>query len=104
MHRGESQLDPTIARKVMDAFRNTMALQKVKPPSDDEPPIEPLTKREIEILELIAQGLSNKDIAVRLNLTEGTVRNYSSNILSKLHAFDRTQAVIKAARHGIVKL
>ena len=108
VQRGESQLDPVIARKVMDAFRNTLLPPKAKqPPADeppDEPPIEPLTERESEILELIARGLSNKDIAATLSLTEGTIRNYSSHILSKLHAYDRTQAVIKAARHGIVKL
>ncbi|MCL5997213.1 MAG: response regulator transcription factor [Chloroflexi bacterium] len=103
VHRGESQLDPAIARKVLDAFRRSLP-PKAEPQSRDEPPIEPLTERERGILELIAQGLSNREIAIKLSLTEGTVRNYSSKILSKLHAFDRTQAVIKAAKQGIVKL
>ena len=79
-------------------------LSKPSQPPDDEPPLEALTERESEILGMIAQGLSNKEIAAGLNLTEGTVRNYSSAILAKLHVYDRTQAVIKAARHGIVKL
>ena len=116
VNRGESQLDPVIARKVLDAFRSTMLPLKAIQPIDDAPiddapidgldelPIELLTERESEILELIARGLSNKTIAAKLNLTDGTVRNYSSRILSKLHAYDRTQAVVKAARHGLVKL
>jgi DNA-binding NarL/FixJ family response regulator len=103
VRRGESQLDPPIAHKVLDAFRRMLPL-KVKPQVADELPVEPLTERENEILELIAQGLSNKEIAVKLSLNEGTIRNRSSKILSKLHAYDRTQAVIKAARQGIVKL
>ena len=70
----------------------------------DEPLLEPLSERESGVLRLIAQGLSNREIAVKLGLAEGTIRNYSSRIFSKLHAYDRTQAVIKAARQGIVKL
>ena len=103
VHHGESQLDPHIARKVLDAFR--LAPPPVpKQNIEAEELAEPLTERESEILDLIAQGLSNKEIAARLYLTEGTIRNRSSRILSKLHAFDRTQAVLKAARQGIVKL
>jgi DNA-binding NarL/FixJ family response regulator len=103
VRRGESQLDPPIARKVLDAFRRTLPT-RVRPQTADELPVEPLTERENEMLELIAQGLSNKEIASKLSLNEGTIRNRSSKILSKLHAYDRTQAVIKAARKGIVKL
>jgi DNA-binding NarL/FixJ family response regulator len=103
VRRGESQLDPHIARKVLDEFRRILPT-RVRPQTADEPPVEPLTERENEMLELIAQGLSNKEIASKLSLNEGTIRNRSSKILSKLHAYDRTQAVIKAARQGIVKL
>ncbi len=103
--RGESQLDPAIARKVLNEFRRLSPLKtEQKDEAEDDLPIEPLTERESEILELIAQGLSNKEIAYKLFLNEGTIRNHSSKILSKLHAYDRTQAVIKAVRQGIVKL
>ncbi len=102
--RGESQLDPQIARKVLDEFRRASPSRPAAHVTPAGPEIEALTERETEILQLIAEGLSNKDIAARLFLSEGTVRNYGSSILSKLHANDRTQAVVLAARRGIVKL
>jgi DNA-binding NarL/FixJ family response regulator len=106
VHRGESQLDPTIARKVMDEFRRMSGTTNSKPasPRDDLPPIEALTEREHDVLSLIAQGMSNRDIAGTLFLSEGTVKNYVSTIMSKLHANDRTQVVIRALKEGIVKL
>ena len=100
---GESQLDPQIARKVMDEFRRASPPRPAAHVTPTGPEVEALTDRETEILKLIAEGLSNKDIAARLFLSEGTVRNYGSSILSKLHANDRTQAVVLAARRGIVK-
>lgn len=60
-----------------------------------------LTERELDVLRLIAAGLSNTDIAERLFLTEGTVRNYVSAILAKLGVADRTQAAVIAIRHGL---
>lgn len=60
-----------------------------------------LTRREREVLELLASGLRNKEIAVRLNLSEKTVRNHMSAILGKLHVNDRTEAALIAARHGL---
>ncbi len=60
--------------------------------------------REMSVRRLLAEGLSNKDIAARLFLTEGTVRNYVSVIMARLHANDRTRAVVKAAQRRIVKL
>lgn len=107
VYRGESQLDPAIARKVMAEFRRMST-----PPSSNqapakakvEPVMEALTERETSVLGLIAQGLGNKDIAQALFLSEGTVKNYVSSIMEKLHANDRTQVVIKAVRQGIVKL
>ncbi|RMF47788.1 MAG: DNA-binding response regulator, partial [Anaerolineae bacterium] len=60
-----------------------------------------LTEREREILALIAQGLSNKQIAGRLYLAEGTVKNYVSSILDKLGVQDRTQAALWAQKHGL---
>jgi DNA-binding NarL/FixJ family response regulator len=105
VHRGESQLDPAIARKVMDEFRRMSGPVANKPAQrDDLPPIEALTEREHDVLSLIAQGMNNKDIAGTLFLSEGTVKNYVSTIMAKLHANDRTQVVIRALKEGIVKL
>ena len=107
--RGESQLDPVIARKVMAEFRRMSGPAPVPPvlqasQAAEELAMEALTERETEVLTLIAQGLGNKEIALKIFLSEGTVKNYVSSIMEKLHANDRTQVVIKAVRHGIVKL
>lgn len=64
---------------------------------------EDLTEREMEVLQRIAEGLSNMDIAARLNISEKTVKSHVSNILSKLYLTDRTQAAVYAWREGIVK-
>lgn len=64
----------------------------------------PLTDREMEILELIIEGLSNKEIAFRLNISQQTVKNHVTSILAKLNLADRTQAAIHALRHGWVRL
>ena len=61
-----------------------------------------LSPRELDVLRLLARGLSNADIAQRLYLSEGTVRNYVSAILAKLDVSDRTQAAVLALRHGLV--
>jgi DNA-binding NarL/FixJ family response regulator len=114
VHRGESQIDPAIAGKVMDEFRRLSAIagataaeaprQGDKVMSGTDEVIEQLTEREMDVLRLIAEGLSNKDIAARLHLSEGTVRNYVSVIMDKMHANDRTQVVIKASKRKLVKL
>jgi len=62
---------------------------------------EELTKREMDVLRQLAAGLANRQIAQRLYLSEKTVRNYISTILQKLHANDRTEAALIAARHGL---
>ena len=92
VNRGEAQLDPEIARKVMQEFANP---QPVTPKHD-------LTERELEVLRLIAQGKSNKDISEDLVLSEKTVKTHVSNILQKLHLSDRTQAAVFALRQKIV--
>ena len=114
VHNGEAQLDPQIALKVMEEFRRISAASQpdapvvVYPQADDQAlaasPLEKLTAREMEIVALLAQGLSNKDISATLFLTEGTVRNYVSAIMAKLHANDRTQVVIKAAQKRLINL
>jgi NarL family two-component system response regulator LiaR len=92
VNRGEAQLDPEIARKVMQEFANP---QPATPKHD-------LTDRELEVLRLIAQGKSNKDISEDLVLSEKTVKTHVSNILQKLHLSDRTQAAVFALRQKIV--
>jgi DNA-binding NarL/FixJ family response regulator len=104
--RGESQLDPGVARKVLGEFQR-LAVEPPAPPAKDPPEdllIEPLTPREEEVLELLVEGLSNKEIGARLHLTEGTVKNYVSAIIAKLQANDRTHAVVTALRRGLVDL
>jgi NarL family two-component system response regulator LiaR len=93
---GESLLGPTIAQKVMRQFS---AL-----PGKQAPLVDDLTPREMEVLKLIAGGLSNKQIAEALVLSEKTVKNHINNIFSKLHVYDRSQAMLYAIRQGLVKV
>ena len=97
--RGESFLQPMIASKVLAEFTRMPRLQTS---STDEELIVPLSRREKEILQLIATGASNKEIAETLMIAEGTVKNHVSSILSKLEARDRMQAVIVAKRIGLI--
>jgi len=96
--QGGSYLDPSIAGRVMQR-----ALSQALPPVPASPPAEPLTEREQQILALLAQGYSNPEIAQRLHLARGTVRNYVSAILQKLGASDRTEAAVMALRQGLVQ-
>lgn len=89
-------LDPKVTTKVL----RQVSSQQVFPKSTLT---EKLTAREIEVLKLIAHGFSNTEIAVRLFLSEGTVRNHVSAILSKLDVPDRTRAAIIAIRYGLDK-
>jgi DNA-binding NarL/FixJ family response regulator len=93
---GESLLGPAIAQKVLRQFS---AL-----PGKQAPLADALTPREAEVLKLIATGLSNKDIAEALVLSEKTVKNHINNIFSKLHIYDRSQAMLYAIRQGLVKV
>jgi DNA-binding NarL/FixJ family response regulator len=104
--RGESQIDPTVARKVLREFQHQAAPNRsaVSPAVIDDEPLERLTDREEEVLKLLAAGLPNKEIATQLSLSEGTVKNHISVILGKLHANDRTQAVLTALKRGLVDL
>lgn len=78
-------------------------MQQVIAPTPS-PKFDSLTKREQEVLRLVAQGQSNKEIAATLHLTEGTVKGYVSAILAKLDVADRTQAALYAVKHGLVDL
>jgi NarL family two-component system response regulator LiaR len=95
VHRGEPSLEPEIARKVL--FE--LAHPPQRPPTPD-----PLTEREMEVLRLIAQGKSNREIADHLVLAELTVRTHVSNILGKLHLASRTQAALYALKEGLASL
>jgi two-component system, NarL family, response regulator LiaR len=92
VHRGEPSLHPTIARKL---------LQEIARPAELQPAPEALTSREMTVLKLIAQGLSNQEIADRLFVSEPTVRTHVSRILGKLHLASRTQAALFAVREGL---
>lgn len=111
VYRGESRLDPTIARKVMTEFRRlsepnpaTDMSNSLDPSSGANYQLESLTDREAEILSQLALGKTNAEVAAALYLSEGTVRNYVSKIMAKLHANDRTQMILTALRTGIVRL
>lgn len=96
--RGEYFMLPSITAKIMAEFSR---LSRPAPRMDTEL-IDPLSGREIEILRLVSTGLSNKEIADKLVIAEGTVKNHLTNILAKLSAKDRLQAVIKARDLGII--
>ena len=97
-YRGEVILCPIIAKKVLDNIgRDTRAQQPGLP-------YEQLTQRELEVLQLAADGLSNKQIAGKLVISEKTVKNHTANIFSKLQANDRTQAILYALRKGLVTM
>lgn len=91
-YQGQAQLHPEVARKLME---------QVRQPRKREQPGEDLTPRETEVLKLIASGMSNKEIARQLLMTERTVKGHVSNILGKLGLQDRTQAALYAVRHGL---
>jgi len=97
VYRGGALIQPSVARKVLAEFSRLPAAPAPSPVL----PGEVLTDRESEILKLVARGLSNKEIGLRLSLTEGTVKNYVSGILQKLGVQDRTQAALKARELGI---
>ena len=95
VYHGESSLHPIIARKLIRELNRPSLL----PPAD-----EPLTEREVEVLILVARGLPNQDIANSLYISERTVRTHVSNMLSKLHLANRTQAALYALKEGLVTL
>ena len=91
---GEAHFGPEIARRLMGFF----SAPKPAPPSEEFPE---LTAREVEILDLIAAGMSNQKIASRLYLSPKTVRNHVSNVFLKLQVADRSQAIVRAREAGL---
>jgi DNA-binding NarL/FixJ family response regulator len=116
LRRGESRLTPQIARKIMDQFR------RLTPPPPSDPPVstlpaapatlksraaestdalcEVLSQKETRVLELITEGMSNRQIASAMFLAEGTIKNYVSRIMDKLHANTRTELAVLSATRG----
>ena len=94
---GGALVEPSVARKVLAEFA------RLAPPARaaDAGLPEPLSARERDILGLLSQGLSNREIASRLNLAEGTIKNYVTTILQKLGVEDRTQAALRARELGL---
>jgi DNA-binding NarL/FixJ family response regulator len=91
---GGTLLLPAITERLLKNFSAKL------PPSQTIPQENPLTRREVEILRLLASGYNNREIAEAFAVAEGTVKNHVSNILAKLSVRDRTRAVLKALEHG----
>lgn len=99
--QGEYFLVPSVTAKVVSEFSR---ISKPAPRSQENFLPDPLSPREIEIIRLVATGASNKEIAEKLVISEGTVKNHLSSILSKLSVRDRMQAVLKAKELGIITI
>ena len=95
---GKSYIDPSIAPKLLNQISGSA------PAATNLELTRLLSERELDVLRLLAQGLTNLEIAKRLFLSEGTIKNYVSTIFSKINVPDRTQATIFALRNGIAKL
>ena len=95
VYAGKSSLHPVIAQKV---------IQEMHQPTDLPPTDDPLSAREVEVLQNVAQGMSNQEIARTLKIKEGTVRIHVGNILNKLQLANRTQAALYALRAGLAEL
>ena len=100
--RGESFLEPSVAAKVVAEFTRLSTSSKPAAALATQPLAEPLSDRELEVLRLVAQGASNKEIAAALFIAEGTAKNHLTNILGKLGVTDRTQAALKAKELGLI--
>ena len=95
---GGALIDPSIVRKVVTEFA------RLTPPARpiNDGLSEPLTERELDVLRLLAEGFSNREIGNKLSLTEGTVKNYVTNVLQKIGARDRTQAALRGRESGLI--
>jgi DNA-binding NarL/FixJ family response regulator len=102
VNRGEAPIPPDMAAKILNEFaRRSREEPEPEPPASDH---ESLTHRETEVLQLVIQGLSNKEIARALTISENTVKFHLKNILAKLHARNRAEAVAYALQTGLVQV
>jgi DNA-binding NarL/FixJ family response regulator len=97
VHEGQAVIDSQMTTRLLEEFRHIASGQEAPPK------LQPLTQRERKILTLVAEGASNKDIAVDLNLSERTIKNYLTIIFQKLQVNNRTEAAIRAMRDGLVE-
>ena len=97
--RGEAFIQPSVTRKLVAEFARLTEREHLR---REQPLAEPLSPRELEVLALLAEGLSNREIAERLFIAPGTAKNHVSSILAKLGARDRTQAVLRAQEIGLL--
>jgi DNA-binding NarL/FixJ family response regulator len=97
--RGESVLQPSVAAKVVARFARMTDGEAAPRP---QPLVVPLSERELEVLRLLAEGSSNREIASALFLAEGTVKNHVTNVFGKLGARDRTQAALRGKALGLI--
>jgi DNA-binding NarL/FixJ family response regulator len=95
VYAGDTIIAPDLAQKMLTTFEGGR-------PGGSAHLAPPLTERELEVIKALAQGMSDRQIANALGISEKTVRNHTSNIYRKLHIFDRTQAVIYAVREGVI--
>jgi len=96
--RGDALIDPSVTRRLLDRFANSFPIEEIKPAALDH-----LTARELEVLSLVARGLSNAEIAEHLVVSDTTVKTHVGRILAKLDLRDRVQAVVFAYETGIVQ-
>ena len=101
IHAGQSLISPAMATKLLDEFA---ALVKKGEQPKEEVPTPRLTPREMEVLQHIAKGMNNRDIAAALFISENTVKNHVRNILEKLHLRSRMEAVIYAVRENLLEI
>ena len=96
--RGETPISPAVAGRLITHLQGGGPSRSIVTPADEE---QPVTRRELEILRLVANGLSNKEIGRQLSITEGTVKNHVHNALEKLHMTNRIQAAAYIVRQGL---
>ena len=100
VHKGQSLISPSMASKLLTEFASMAKKDEEK----QQMPAPKLTDREMEVLQLVAQGLNNRDIAKELFISENTVKNHVRNILEKLHLHSRMEAVVYAVREKLLEI
>jgi DNA-binding NarL/FixJ family response regulator len=100
IHGGQSLISPSMASKLLDEFAAMVRQEQVK----EDVPTPRLTPREMEVLQHVAQGMNNREIAGALFISENTVKNHVRNILEKLHLHSRMEAVVYAVREKLLEI